>query len=79
MDSPPDGWFEIAVWQDCARLERPGYVFELENADGLTLQMHCEETIILPHDWATAPVRFRLIPEVPPRHSDPIPLPVTPR
>ena len=74
MDAPGD-WMNMDLWSECARMERPGYVFEIENAQGMTIQMHCAEAIPVPWDWTSPPQRFRLIVEPEAIRSDPIPPP----
>lgn len=69
-------WMAIAQWQECERMARPGIVFELQNAEGLSLFTRCIPTLpALPFDWKSPPVRFRAVEQVPPRRSDPIPPP----
>ena len=67
-------WMAISQWHECARLARPGIVFELQNKDGLSLFTPCTPTVpAAPFDWKSPPVRFRAVVQAPPRHSDPIP------
>jgi hypothetical protein len=68
-------WIDFDQWKDCARMERPGFVFEVENADGHRLLTPCTHILQLPWDWQSAPVRFRLATAPKPRHSQPIPEP----
>jgi len=69
-------WMAIAQWQECERLARPGIVFEIQNAEGLSLFAPCTATVPpAPFDWKSPPVRFRAVVEKRPRHSDPIPAP----
>lgn len=69
-------WIAIAQWQECQQMARPGIVFELQNADGLSLFTRCTATVpATPFDWKSPPVRFRAIPETPAQRSDPIPPP----
>jgi hypothetical protein len=69
-------WIDFDRWPDCAELERPGYVFEVVNEKGDSMLTECTVPLQTPFDWTSPPVRFRLVPELPPRHSDPIPPPV---
>jgi hypothetical protein len=69
------GWHDFAEWSRCREMERPGYVFEIENAEGHKLWTPCTETVELPHDWVSGPQRFRLSTGVQPQHSTPMPLP----
>ncbi|WP_134499747.1 hypothetical protein [Microvirga pakistanensis] len=69
-------WIAFDRWTECVGLERPGYVFEVRNREGLTLQTACTVPLQLPADWKSAPVSFRLIEEPKPRHSAPIPTPL---
>lgn len=68
-------WIDFDQWKNCARMERPGYVFEVRNAAGDSLFTPCTHPLQTPSDWTSAPVRFRLVPEPEPRHSAPIPGP----
>ena len=68
-------WTDFQQWKDCTRLERPGMVFEVINADGQSLLTPCVEKLNLPWDWKSAPVRFRVVAAPKPRHSTPIPPP----
>jgi hypothetical protein len=72
-------WIAIEQWPDCERLERPGIVFELRNAEGLTLLSACTPAVPeIPFDWRSPPIEFRAVTEPPPVHSSPIP-PLAPR
>ena len=78
MDIAPDGWFDIARWVECEALRRPGYVFELQNAEGMSLFTdECLDlaTVEYPYDWKSRPQRFRLIVPSVPTHSTPMPPP----
>ena len=77
MDAVPGKWMSMERWPASAAMERPGYVFELENRYGMTIQMHWDEEIILPFDWTSPPLRFRLIVEAEAERSGPIPPPAT--
>ena len=75
MDGAVDGWYDFSQWHRCAALERPGYVFEIENAEGMKLWTPCSATVELPFQWKSGPQRFRLVIPEQPRHSDPMPPP----
>ena len=69
-------WMAIAQWHECERLARPGIVFELQNAEGLSLFTPCTPTLPAPpFDWKSPPMRFRAVLQPRPRHSDPMPEP----
>lgn len=68
-------WIAFEQWSECARMERPGYVFEVRNQEGQSLLTGCTVPLTWPADWTSAPVTFRLIEEPKPRHSTPIPRP----
>lgn len=69
-------WLAIMEWQRCQELARPGIVFEIRNADGLSLFSPCTpEVPEAPWDWKTPPLEFRPVPETPPERSTPIPAP----
>ncbi len=69
-------WMSIDHWPSCVELERPGIVFELRNAEGLTLLSPCTATDpAAPFDWRSPPAEFRLVGEPAPQHSAPIPPP----
>lgn len=68
-------WIDFDQWKDCARLERPGYAFEVKNAEGQSLFTACTVPLRLPSDWKSPPFHFRLVEEPKPRHSTPIPKP----
>jgi hypothetical protein len=69
-------WMPIERWPDCVQWERPGIVFELTNAEGLSLFAQCGVMPETPFDWKSPPTRFRAVEEKPPTHSAPIPEPV---
>jgi len=71
-------WIGFDQWKDCARMERPGFVFEVKNAAGQSLFTPCAYPLQKPWDWTSAPVQFRLVQEAKPRHSAPIPKPQRP-
>lgn len=57
-------------------MARPGVVFEIRNAEGLSLFTPCAVPLPpMPFDWKSAPVRFRAVAEAAPEHSAPIPAP----
>jgi hypothetical protein len=69
-------WIPIDQWVECARLERPGIVFEVRNARGQTLLTACTPgKPQAPFDWIGPPLEFRPVPEAPARHSSPLPGP----
>ena len=68
-------WINFDLWKDCARMERPGFVFEVVNADGHSLFTPCVQPLQIPWDWKSAPVRFRIVEAPKPRHSSPLPKP----
>ena len=69
-------WVAIEHWPDCVRMERPGIVFEMRNADGQSLVTSCVIPLPeAPFDWRSPALEFRPIPAEPPRHSAPIPTP----
>jgi hypothetical protein len=68
-------WVDFDRWKECPQLERPGYVFEVRNAEGQSLFTACDVSLKLPSTWKSAPVRFRLVEAPKPRHSTPIPRP----
>ena len=69
-------WISIAQWQDCARMARPGIVFEIRNAAGQTMLAPCVQPLpAAPFDWSSPPLQFRAVAEPKPEHSAPIPPP----
>jgi hypothetical protein len=69
-------WISIAQWQECERMARPGIVFEISNAEGLSLFTPCVVPLPpMPFGWKSAPVRFRAVAETAPERSAPIPPP----
>jgi hypothetical protein len=57
-------------------MTRPGIVFELKNAEGLTLLTPCVATVpATPYGWKSPPVMFRAVQAPKPRHSEPMPPP----
>jgi hypothetical protein len=71
-------WIDFERWPECAQMERPGYVFEVTNVEQQQLLTTCLVPLELPFDWRSPPLKFRLVPEPTPRHSDPLPAPVAP-
>jgi hypothetical protein len=71
-------WTDFSEWSHCARMERPGYVFEVTNEEGKSLLTACTVPLQLPHDWKSPPLRFRLVASPKPRHSNPVPSPRQP-
>lgn len=71
-------WVEFGQWKECANMERPGFIFEVANAEGLSLFTPCATPLQTPWDWKSGPVRFRLVEAPRPRHSTPIPRPQRP-
>jgi len=70
-------WIPIDQWERCAEMERPGIVFEIRNADGLSLFTPCVSRLpAMPFDWHSPPAEYRAVPEPPPRRSEPLPKPV---
>jgi hypothetical protein len=73
---PMSDWMDIDQWQRCSDMARPGIVFEIRNAEGLSMITPCTAVVPAPpFDWKSAPVRFRAIVEPTPRHSTPMPTP----
>ena len=69
-------WMSIDQWPECARMERPGIVFEVRNRDGQSLVTSCVVPLPeTPFDWTGPPAEFRAVPEQPAEHSTPIPPP----
>jgi len=69
-------WMAMTEWHACRDMERPGIVFEVQNAAGQSLFTRCVVPLPpAPSDWTSPPVRFRAIAEPAPRHSEPIPAP----
>ena len=73
MDDKVGEWRPIEKWSDCRQLERPGFIFEIQNASGQILLTRCTPHLNVPFDWTSAPVRFRAIPEPAPQRSTPLP------
>ena len=69
-------WIDFERWPECVERERPGYVYEVVNAEEQRMLTQCTVPLPLPFDWQSGPVRFRLVPETKPRHSEPLPAPV---
>lgn len=66
-------WIDFIHWQDCKAMEKPGYVFEVVNADDQRMLTPCIVPLEVPFDWSTLPIKFRIMPEQQPRHSAPVP------
>ena len=74
--TPVSAWIEVAQWNDSRPLARPGVVFEIQNADGQSmLTAYVVPMPKAPFDWKSPPLRFRVVVEPAPRHSEPIPPP----
>jgi hypothetical protein len=75
-----DAWLPMDRWPECRALEKPGIVFEVQNADGDSMVLACELPFPgAPWDWRSPPIRFRAIGLPKPRPTSPIPGPATPR
>ena len=69
-------WIAIDQWERCVEMARPGIVFEMRNAEGLSLFTPCVTPLPEPpFDWKSRAVEFRPAPEAPPVHSAPLPKP----
>ena len=69
-------WISIAQWQECVNMARAGIIFEIRNAEGLSLFTPCVMPMPkMPFDWKSPPVQFRAVPEPRPQRSTPIPPP----
>jgi hypothetical protein len=69
-------WLAIEEWERCLEMARPGIVFEIRNAEGLSLFTPCQVSLPdMPFDWSSGPVAFRAVVEPEPHHSTPIPPP----
>lgn len=66
-------WIDFIRWQDCKAMEKPGYVFEVVNADDQRMLTSCIVPLEVPLDWSTLPIKFRIVPEQQPRRSTPLP------
>jgi hypothetical protein len=71
-------WIDFDRWPECPQMERPGYVFEVTNAEQQMLLTPCVVPLEVPFDWRSPPLKFRLVSEPEPRHSNPIPAPSVP-
>jgi hypothetical protein len=69
-------WIDFVRWQDCREMERPGYIFEVVNADEQYMLTPCTPTVEMPFDWTSSPIKFRMVAEPPLRRSDPLPPPI---
>ncbi len=69
-------WIAIAQWHECAKMARPGIVFELKNTEGLTLLTPCVAAVpATPYGWKSPPIVFRAVEAPKPQHSTPMPPP----
>lgn len=69
-------WIAIAEWDRCRELTRPGIIFEIRNADGLSLFTPCVIPLPTPpFDWTSPPLEFRPVEEPLPQRSEPLPEP----
>lgn len=69
-------WVDIAQWARCHDMERPGIIFEIRNAEGLSLFTPCVTPLPeMPFDWKQPALEFRPVEETPPERSTPIPPP----
>jgi hypothetical protein len=68
-------WISYDRWAECIQMERPGFVFEVKNAEGQSLFTTCTVPLQLPFDWKTPPLYFRLVSAPPERRSGPTPQP----
>ena len=69
-------WMAIAQWEQCIEMARPGIVFEIRNAEGLSLFTPCVTPLPTPpFDWKSPGIEFRAVVEPVPQHSEPIPPP----
>jgi hypothetical protein len=71
-------WIPMDRWAECNQLQRPGIIFELQNAVGQSVFTTCLPAPYVPGDWKSAPIRFRAIAEPKPERSLPIPEPAKP-
>ncbi len=69
-------WIDFSRWEECQVMERPGYVFEVANAEAQSLLTDCTLVLPVPEDWSSPPVKFRLVPAPPLQSSEPIPKPI---
>ncbi len=69
-------WLAIADWERCVEMARPGIVFEIRNAEGLSMFTPCVVPMPdVPFDWALPALEFRAVAEAKPEHSAPLPPP----
>ncbi len=69
-------WMAIAQWHECEKLTRPGIVFELKNAEGLTMLSPCVAQVpAQAFRLEVAPGRVPRGRCARPRHSEPMPPP----
>ncbi len=70
-------WMDIARWNECAQMARPGIIFELKNSQGQSLFSSCTGKVpATPFGWTSPPVLFRAVTQPKPEHSAPMPPPV---
>ena len=69
-------WIDFVHWQECKAMERPGYIFEVVNADEQHMLTTCTPTVEVPFDWTSSPVKFRIVVEPTLKRSDPLPPPI---
>jgi hypothetical protein len=69
-------WVDIAHWENCKEMARPGVIVEIRNAEGKSLFTPCVTPLpAMPWDWNSPPLQFRAVAEPKPQHSDPLPPP----
>ena len=68
-------WIDFSRWEECRAMERPGYVFEVVDAEQQSMLTTCTVPLPMPFDWSSSPVKFRMVREPSLRHSDPLPPP----
>ena len=69
-------WMAIEQWERCVEMAKPGIVFEMRNAEGLSLFTPCVPGVpAKPFDWTSSPKEFRAVAEPAPVHSEPLPTP----
>jgi hypothetical protein len=74
--TPMSEWMAMAQWAECRAMEKPGIVFEIQNAAGQSLFTRCVVPLPPPpFDWKSPPMRFRTVKEAPAERSTPIPPP----
>jgi hypothetical protein len=69
-------WMAIAQWQECAKITRPGIMFEIRNAEGQSMFAPCVMPLPpMPASWKSSAVKFRAVVQPKPQHSTPMPSP----